>query len=160
MEKLRICSLSWKETWVNLKANLMALNVNEEQIYQNGVIWGLWADGQQHVLENAVPIAPRENVPLNIKNKLFRNQPGTFNLYISAFPEGLPWREYCICHLIRFWTDSAPCSHKLTTPKQESLPWEQRWEQREYSQMLAGLFLQTLPLKKQNFKLSVEKQSH
>jgi len=38
MEKLRICSLSWKETWVNLKANLMALNVNEEQIYQNGVI--------------------------------------------------------------------------------------------------------------------------
>lgn len=42
------------------------------------------------MLENAVPIAPRENVPLNIKNKSFRNQPETFHLYISGFPEGLP----------------------------------------------------------------------
>lgn len=29
----------------------MALNVNEEQIYQNDVIWGLWADEQQHALD-------------------------------------------------------------------------------------------------------------
>lgn len=125
-KKMRICSLAWNGTWVNLKANLMALNVNEEQIYQNGVIWGLWADGQQHVLENAVPVAPRGNVPLTIKNKLSRNQPGTFNLYISGFPEGLPQSKYCIRHLIRFWTDSVTCSHKLTALKQVSLPWQQR----------------------------------
>lgn len=52
-KKMRICSLDWIGTWVNLEANLMASNVNEEQIYQNGVIWGLSAGGQQHVLENA-----------------------------------------------------------------------------------------------------------
>lgn len=54
------------------------------------------------MLENAVPVAPRGNVPLTIKNKLSRNQPETFNLYISGFPEGLPRSKYCIHHLIRF----------------------------------------------------------
>lgn len=51
-EKMRICSLNWIGTWVNLEANLKASKVNEEQIYQNGVIWGLSAGGQQHELEN------------------------------------------------------------------------------------------------------------
>lgn len=50
-----IWSLAWKRTWVNLKAKFMALNVNEEQIYRaDCVIWGLWADEQQHVLDNIV----------------------------------------------------------------------------------------------------------